>query len=397
MTVSASYTTYHGSSERPRHVGVKMDILAGSLTFDSSYPLGGEDISAIVDTASGGKFRDWQGMTIEPVSGYSFHTDVTNKKVKVYAKAPAIVYDEPHTIASNAITLNYPAAAILNMASATATQLVSEQDATLAANGVKLSAAMAYDTRPSFTFHASTSGVIYTTYITQAWNEVWVNRHEGADLTRVVHVAHFGETACFIESALPLATATPITTRPLWLRGGDAAATLEAEVDFTDSAGTPANSTTLTFVSTDAMTSCTATYITLPSSGFLYERFLEDFDCTMSSGVSAASCPARPILFQSLCGQIPDYTAANERDSQSFQMAYGDALGTSNEFYIKYQTVPGTGITGHIMAADTTSDALSLTYVYGTPDEIPGLRDLEVPSTSDLSSVTANFYAWGSR
>ena len=143
------------------------------------------------------------------------------------------------------------------------------------------------------------------------------------------------------------------------------------------------------------MTSCTATYITLPASGFLFNRFLEDQDTTVSSAVSAAKNPPRPILFQAICGQIPDYTAANERAAHHLQMSEQDALGTGQEFYIQYQTRPATGITGHILLNDSTSDAVSLTYVYGTPDEIPNLTMLEVPNGTDLSGVTANFFVSG--
>jgi hypothetical protein len=46
-------------------------------------------------------------------------------------------------------------------------------------------------------------------------------------------------------------------------------------------------------------------------------------------------------------------------------------------------------LAGHqIRTNDTTSDALSLTYVKGIPSEIPGLVPLEAPNAKDLSGLT---------
>ena len=394
-TVTADSSYYGGYPDRLRYS--RRQMIAGTIAFDDSYPAGGEDVSDYFKMTAG-YFQSVGTVAFESAGGYTFQYDYTNDKVKVFHRVPPIIYEEVHTIASNAITLDYPAAAILYAASAGATQLVIEASDTLAANEVQLSAAMAAGVRPTLNLHASTTGSIKVTYITQAWQEVWANRKAEAALSRVVHVAHFGETVAFLESCHPIATATSITSRPIYVRLGDTAVTLEAEVDFTDAAGVPANSTTLTFVSTDAMTSCTATYIALPASGFLFDRFLEAQDTTIASGVSAALTPLKPILFNSLCGQIPDYTAANERDTHHLQMATHDALGTTGEFQIDYSVRPVTGATGHIKTNDSTSDAVSLTYVYGTPDEIPGLVSLECKPGTDLSGLTAvRFWAEGKK
>ncbi|MDK1031025.1 MAG: hypothetical protein QGD94_03375 [Planctomycetia bacterium] len=395
-TVTAD-TSYAGGFTH--WLGKGRHIISGKIVFDSSYLSGGEDVSSFFVKSAGGKYKDGdvEQVNIETGVGapYQFQYDYANNTVKVFSRAPAIVYEEVHTIASNAIKLDYPAAAIINCASATATQLMIEASDILAANEVQLSAAMSAGVRPTLDFHSSTSGAIKTTYITQAWQAVWVNRNAESSLTRTVHVADFGETVAFLESCHPKATGTSITSRPLYVRAGDTAGTLEAEVDFTDSAGTPAGSTTLPFASGDAMTTCTATYITLPTSGFLFDRFLEDQDNTIATGASAANTPARPILFQSLCGQIPDFHAAGARAAHHLQMSEQDALGTGQEFYIRYGVRPSTGITGHITLNDSTTDAVSMTYVYGIPEEIPNLTMLEVPDGTDLSGVTANFFVSG--
>jgi hypothetical protein len=346
-------------------------VIFCDIAFDSSYAFGGE---AITPASMG--LVGISHLMVDPVKGYSFEWDKTNSKIKVFQQAPPIVYEEIQTIASNQITLDYPAAAILNMASASATQLLTEPSATLEADEVQLAAAMAWGERPTFTFHASTSGAIKVTYITQAWKEVWDNRVASEAGTAATHVVTLDNAAVFVESCV--AAGTTGTNRPIWVRGGDEADTLECEIDFTDS-----GDTTLTFNSADAILTTTTTYIKMPSSGFIANRFIEDEDLAMSTGTGAS---AYPILFNSLCGQIPDYTAGGERDSHSLMMPEGDAVDTSLESAIDWhlnKTLAGT----QIRIEDTSSDAVSLTYVYGFPAEIPGLVPIEVRNGEDLSSV----------
>ena len=350
------------------------------LAFDSSYPAGGE---ALTPGTLG--LTKIDSLTLEGSSahGYTMHYDHTNQKVKVFAPAPPIVIEEQQTIASNAVTLNYPAAAIINIATATATQLLIEPSDTLAANEVQLSAAMSWGTRPTLNFHASTSGVVKITYITQAWKEVWDNRLASQAGTAAAHVVDTGETLCFVESML--AVGSTGSSRPKYIRGGDASATGEVEVDWTDSGAGTAGDTTFTFNATDAITSITYTAIKLPASGFMKERFIEDEDLTMSSGTGAS---AFPILMPAYCGQIPDFTAANERDPHHLMMPSGDALGTAGECAIDWhlvKTLAGT----QIRLNDTTSDAVSFTYLKGLAAEIPFLVPLEIKNGTDLSGVTS--------
>jgi hypothetical protein len=350
------------------------------VDFDSSYPAGGEEL----DYTEYG-FKDVDSINIRPHAGYTFEYDYSNKKIKAFCPAPPIVYEEKHTIASNAITLDYPAAAILQIASASQSQMLIEPSDTPAANECKLSSAMEWGVRPSITFHASTSGAITVTYITQAWKEVWDNRVASADFETATHVADLEDTICFIESCCAYDTsAAVVNSLNQFVRGGDAADAGECEVDFSDSGAGTAGDTTLTFNASDAVTDIKLTYIKLPTSGFLKNRFLEDQDTTMSSGAGSSGYP---ILFQAFCNQIPDYTAAGERDPHYLMMAEGDALGTAQEWAIDWHkliTDSGTPINLN----DSTSDAVSLSYVYGIPSEIPGVVPLEVRNGTDLSDLT---------
>lgn len=350
-----------------------------NAAFDSSYPAGGESLDSSV---VGMYIPDF--VQVDAKRGYNAEYDYTNKKLKLFAPAPPIIYEEKHTIPATPyqVTLEYPAAAILNIASATACYHVIEPSDTVASGEVQLAAAMAANERPTLTFHVDeTTEVIYVTYITQAWADVWNNRVASEAQATATHVATLTNDVIFVESISALDTnAASVSSRPEIIRGGDVAAAGECELDYGDH--------TLTFVAADAVTDVVVTYIKLPSSGFLADRFLEDQDNTIASAVSAALLPVHPILFHGLCGQIPDYHNANERDPHSDQMLEGDALGTAGEFYIKYGVRPATGITGHLLLNDSTTDAVSLTYVWGIPEEIPGLVPLEVKDATDLSALT---------
>lgn len=369
---------------------VSQYAVKGDLTLDDSYSFGGEDISTDIDR----HFSDVYVALFDAKAGYQLEYDRTNKKVKVFEHAPPIVYEEKHTVPATPfkITLRYPAAAIMNVASASVGYDMIEASDVLASGEVQLTAAMAEGVRTGLTFHSEV-GAVYVTYITQAWREVWLNRKAAQVVATASHVAKLGKVACFIESCL--AVGTTGSSKPGYTRKEDAAATTEAEVDFTDSAGTPANTTTLTFYGTDAVTGITITYIELPSSGFLFDRFLEDQDNTIASGASTALNPLHPILFHGLGGGLPDWHAANEQAPYTNQMLMGDACGTAGEFAINYQQRPAVGVTDHIAIEDSTADAISLTYVWGIPSDIPGVVPLEVRDGTDLSDLAVRFVIIG--
>jgi hypothetical protein len=73
-------------------------IWSGTITFDSSYPIGGESISLpfTPDIA-----------IIEPTFKYQFRYDHTNSKVKVLRPAVPLIVEEAVTVASNVGTLKH--------------------------------------------------------------------------------------------------------------------------------------------------------------------------------------------------------------------------------------------------------------------------------------------------
>lgn len=60
-------------------------ILTGTVAFDSSYPTGGEDVTAVSKY-----FRKILRMTFNSDSGYLFEWDKTNNKILVYATADTV-------------------------------------------------------------------------------------------------------------------------------------------------------------------------------------------------------------------------------------------------------------------------------------------------------------------
>jgi len=350
-----------------------------SLAFDSSYSFGGEAL-----TAGSLGLGNIDLALINPVKGYSFEYDRTNSKIKVFQPAPPIVYEEKHTIlaaSSHVVTLKYPAAFVMNVASGTAHYEFVDVDDTPASGEINYTAVPAASTLTTLTCNAAqVNEVIYVTYITQAWKDVWDNIVEET-LTTATHVASSTNVIIGLESCYGTHAATPVSSFE-YIRGGDAAATGEVEIDLTDSGNT--NLTTLTFAAGDAITGAKVRYIKKPSAGFLADRFLEDVDNANTSGVAPA---ARPLLFHTLAGKMPDYHASNERDCHNLQMLQLDALGTTGEFAIDYQfttTTTGTPINTN----DSMSDAISLSYIYGTIPEIPNVVPLEVADTEDLSGLT---------
>lgn len=381
---------------RDRHILGKIKMSQGSLAFGDgalTYPYGGVPMP-VIGTFGMNKEVSMFDIVDASGNGLIYRYDQANRKIKVFTQAPPVVYEEAHTVPATPfkITLNYPAAAILNIASATVGYDFIEASDTLGAGEAQLTAAMAEGVRTGLTF-ASEVGAVKVTYITQAWADVWNHRNAATAVATATHVADLGATACFIESCLA-AGGTP-SSKPGYLFGGDTVASTEAEVDFTDSGAGTAGDTTLTFAAGDAITGVTITYIELPSSGFIADRFLEHQDTTMAAGASAALNPLHPILFHSLGGSLPDHHAAGAQDPYTMQMLMGDACGTAGEFVINYQQRPAVGITDLIGIEDGTADAISLTYVWGTPEEISGVVPLEVRDSTIIQATTLKFMAWG--
>ncbi|MHA2426514.1 MAG: hypothetical protein ACXADB_00540 [Candidatus Hermodarchaeia archaeon] len=77
-------------------------IWMGDITFDSSYPIGGESAEFPWDIDAARR-NDLSRVTFEqPISGYSFQFDHTNKKIRVLQPGKSLIVEEAVTVASNA-------------------------------------------------------------------------------------------------------------------------------------------------------------------------------------------------------------------------------------------------------------------------------------------------------
>lgn len=95
-------------------VGNRQQIIA-SIAMDSSYSFGGESLG--IKTLLGIQSSEIDLVLIENPEGYSLKYDYDNDKIKVFAPAPPIIYEEYHELDDDyQFTLNYPPAFILNVA-----------------------------------------------------------------------------------------------------------------------------------------------------------------------------------------------------------------------------------------------------------------------------------------
>ena len=363
-------------------------MVVAQVDFDDSYAFGGESFDytahgfVSVDTV---KFIDQKG--------YTFEYDYTNKKVKVFSPAPAIVYEEKHTLGVGNLVagtttqaiLHYPAAYIMSIASATANYKMLSSGSTIGSGeiGVNL-----YATTPGVRAiltanTAQGSEVIYVTYVTQAWKEVFDNLvvDEAKTLsTTETKLSYTAAAIMYIDVAG--AGGTGSSTPQRMTTSGDTLVAEECEVDFTQSG--VGGTTTVTSQAAGANTKIT--YIKLPASGFLADRFVEQESSVISSGAGYTNWP---VLLWGTAGQILDlYSAATPTCTETaVTMMAGDGLGTGGEGYIDWfrtKTLLGTPV----HTAETASTLKASTYIKGVVSEIPGLVPLEVKNTADLSGVT---------
>lgn len=377
-------------------------MMTCQVDFDSSYAFGGESFDY---TAYG--FRNVDSVKITSAGGVNFEYDYTNKKIKAYTNAPPIIVDEPVTVSSNVGTLKYPAAYIMYVGVGNAGYKVIPGGLTPVTGSVAVSEPV-WGTRPTLTFLAGDSvTACYVTYVTQAWKDVFDNyvlaqltageRVSGhADLAFTAGTPDeigLGEIACAIQSIMWNDNATYKPMDPLYK--GETAATTEATIDFTD--GTE---TTINVLQTDTLDASTDSvyiqYIRRPSSGFLYDRFVEEDDLTPSSDVitcsSGLGALGSNMLLFGTCGGLPGPTTAF-----ADLIRTGGSVGTTATL-AQLTTYYNSANTLTLGSDHNDANHLKLSYICGYPWEIPNLVQLEAPNGSDLSdiaNVRVEVIGWG--
>lgn len=362
-----------------------------TVAFDSSYPAGGETLSA----RSMG-FSAIDAVHIMPQNGYTFEYDTTNSKIKVFSNAPPIVYEEKHTATALAtgysgIILDYPAAWIINIADAVGNQKLVATGLTTANLGTDeacLYAAIADDTRTRIT--VKTTGDFYVTYATQAWTDLYnqLVQSEAVTLT--------GGTS----NAL---TYTPMGFAYVSMRTNDDNLTM-VPAAYTVSDGyiginPGAHATALKANSSQNTYTTYVTYLKMPASGWLYDRFVDSEDPTdAASGSYSKSTFDYPLLMPLATGTFLGYTGtAAYGGSVPMGTSYTSVAGGYAQIAWHAADTAATGsapAAGHVVAWDGDTATYGIgygvdhSYLKGTIDEIPNLKPLEVKNGTDLSGLT---------
>jgi hypothetical protein len=390
--------------------GSRQEIFA-SIAMDSSYPYGGEpfDIRDIFGLQS----AEIDLVQIEQPLGYQLRYDYTNEKVKVYAVAPVVVFEEVVTLTHGATyttgTTKYPMAWPLYASNA------NKALGLLPAGMIPVSTTIAIDmhshtpgTRATITGLHATDGYTSVTisYITQAWTEVFANLVEAETMTAgatttngitftvatpdVISFLAAGPYLCGLMVGLNL-NGTISCPKPC--KSGETTVAGEYALDFIN-AGT--GSTTMSVDTGNNWNAATASmkfnYIKKPASGFLYDRFVEEDASAAIAQVwtAAAAVAIKQPLLLSTPGFLPGVTVAATVGTWPLG-GTGMVLGTTTQWaptnwYPRTRAVSAATFTSGTGVSAT--NATNPSYIYGTPEGIPIVSALEAPEALDLSALT---------
>jgi len=343
------------------------------VAFDSAYAYGGESLKP--GNVGLSKIHK---VHIEPKNGYTFEYDYTNEKIKVFAPAPPIIYEEKHTAVANLITLDYPAAWIVNVCQAGQHMAWNKSmaAASLGANTFCLASDIADGERTQIYTDGATD-TVYVTYVTQAWAELF------AQLVQ--------------EEAVTLATGANNLANKLMAFGFCHAATTGAlvPVDISDTTATGEVGIKMGYA-TGALDinaaqngeAAVVTYLKEPASGFLTDRFIEDEDPAKSGSDPYLQTFDRQLLLWCISGY------ATVSGGATLAFIEEDATPATGEINTNwgYRGPAGTGAApagGFALGGKDNATVTAGAYLFGHPWEIPGLKQLEVKNGSDLSGLSS--------
>jgi hypothetical protein len=463
---------------------------AADIAFSGAYPFGGEGFNT--DELFG--IHNPDIVLIEPANGYRFQFDKANKKIKAFARAPLIAYDEHHVLDDDyRLTLKYPAAFLMNVAGAgkniklrstgiakaslglgeccLASQMAKGERTTLTvspanqittgaigdgtgwtagtnwsfAGGKAVKAAGAgsgtlaedgltptvgHTYRIIYTISSLTAGGltpsfggetltavtangtytediladgtgkltftpasdasafslddvyiidldVYTTYITQAWKDVWENLVQDEAVTLATG-ANTLDNAVLAMMYVDQTTATAAALT--MLDEDDTVASGEVEVAFNVTADQ------LTVHSDQDAKAAKVTYLKVPSSGFLKDRLVHNEAATKAGEDPYTNTFDYPVLLWGYAGCAPvnggvtqtliDFAGTPEAGEGVVDWFNPGARGAG---------APAAGTVIGVKSNVTLTGA----YVWGTKDEVPDQVDLEVMNGSDLSGIAS--------
>jgi hypothetical protein len=388
----------------------------GALT----YPYGGIPLPAIGRYGIKNAISDFQ-IIDDDTSGIVWKYDKTNHKLKAYHRAPMVVFEEVVTLTANLTgTTKYPMAWPLYASNG-------NQALGLMPNGMT-----PVTTTIAINMHSATPGVratitakatdtystITISYITQAWQEVFENLVEGETMTAgavttngVKFTAGTPDLIDFEDVGSGYLVGLMIGTKlssifacPKPLQKGQTAKAAEYALDWTNAEGgdIPA-ATTIKPLQTQVWDAAGNivyfNYIKKPTSGFLYDRFVEEEAITASGQV--ATHAAGGNVLQPLLWATPGFMPSVTVSGSSATWPIGgtgmtlDSLAAwqPTNFYPKQKlTTPATWTSG---TGVLVTLAVKPSYIWGVPEDIDRVVPLEMPDGVRIKSKTIRAMVWG--
>ncbi len=215
---------------------------------------------------------------------------------------------------------------------------------------------------------------VYTTYITQAWKEVWDNlvQDEAITLATGANTLSSGNKmlACmYVDQTSTTAAALTMIDEDDTVASG--------EVDIAFNVAT----SQLTVHSDQNSKAAKVTYIKMPSSGFLFDRYLKNQSATKAGGDPYTNTFNYPVLLWGYAGCAP----VNGGTTQALiPFVSTPAAGEGVVDWFSNAARGAAGPAGGTVIGVKSNVTLTGAFVWGIPSEIPGLQDLEVADGVDL-------------
>lgn len=351
----------------------KRRMIIADIAFDNSYPAGGESLP--LRTLGLGSV---DAMFINPKSGYLMEYDISNKKVKVFAKAPPIVYEEKHTAVAFTITLDYPAAWIINVTQAGQNMKwgKSQAAASLTGNSFCIVGSMEDGVRTQIFTDGSTD-TVFVSYVTQAWAELY---------SRLVQ-----------EEAVTLASGNNDLANKMMAFGFCEASSgilIPVDVDDTTAAGEVGlkmgfATNALNIEATQDGEASVVTYLSEPASGFLTDRFVEKEDGAKAETTPTVNTFDFPLLLWCISG------ACTVQGENTLRIIETNATAGANEAGINWGKGPAdllaaTGVApteGFAFGGNDDFQITSGAYLKGYVTELQTVA-LEVKNGSNLTDLS---------
>jgi hypothetical protein len=406
-----------------RHILGSVKMVQGTATFGGAaltYPFGGVPIP---DKGKFGFVKEILEMEFyDPTSGVMWRYDKTNNTLKAFTRAPVIIFEEVVTMTDGATydtgTTKYPMAWPLYASNGNQALGIMPKGMNPVTTTISINMhADAPGTRATITSLQATDNyaTITISYITQAWREVLDNLVEGETMTAgatttngITFTAATPDVISFLSVGSGFLCGLMIGTKlssiyacPKPLYKGETAAAAEYALDWTNTSPAATTVKPLQTQVWDAAGNVVYfNYLKQPTSGFLYDRFIEEDSSSASGQIYTLAASAANIIVPMLfCtpGFVPGPTVSSTIGTWPIG-GTGMTLGTTAQwqptnYHPKQKLVTaGTFTSGTGVSA---TNACKMSYIWGIPEDIPGVVPLEMPNGQVVLSKTLRFTAWG--